>query len=542
MSPFGRRSKPKQHTKLIKDNAQHRKFRHGIRDLFGASPVNLTGEQKVSLLYFLHRSGNLTERDLHAVLSNFFAQREIALAEPIIADDTLGFEFIRDFYRLRLLDYNMDDRASHQAVAELLGRAGPSFLRGKILTLFFQKAVVAGAIDSIEEMVDRIDDQELLSVSRGTIMGICRLFISVERLAFVSKLLTRYLDPNRADQLLYYLELLFDLGERVNLPKEIRSFCADLKSVSTRALLQRVAKVYRGANDDDKRNFQHFVVEPLLALPQDERNLMNVRFSPAEREALLKQVQASVLQRQPLSLIRLGDGESYPYPVPPIAGINATVFENDDRSQERHWWGSAPSSAIRDDIKTRVRQAVARCDILGVPSVYRVIRDLPLPDEQYGKNRSQRSLMRVIGALGSLIPFNEKTFTEERCHRTAITAPFLVELAGMSARVVLVSCWPELQSSFQVARVVDTILIPAQFNLLERASDSRMPPLFETYPDVIERVRAASHPGTLVLVGAGIIGKILVDEARQCGAVALDVGSLLDYMVGLKTRSVAEAI
>jgi hypothetical protein len=41
----------------------------------------------------------------------------------------------------------------------------------------------------------------------------------------------------------------------------------------------------------------------------------------------------------------------------------------------------------------------------------------------------------------------------------------------------------------------------------------------------------------LVLVGAGYLGKWLVDVSRARGGVALDVGSIFDYWMGLKTRS-----
>ena len=112
---------------LRKEHAKLRKLRDNLRQLFGKSSVALTGAQQVSLLRWLQQSDALTERDLHAVLSNFFAQREIDLAEPIIGDDSLGFEFLRKFYRLRLLDYKLDERATVEEIASLLERIGPIF-------------------------------------------------------------------------------------------------------------------------------------------------------------------------------------------------------------------------------------------------------------------------------------------------------------------------------------------------------------------------------------------------------------------------------
>jgi hypothetical protein len=66
-------------------------------------------------------------------------------------------------------------------------------------------------------------------------------------------------------------------------------------------------------------------------------------------------------------------------------------------------------------------------------------------------------------------------------------------------------------------------------------------PIFASYREIAAEVRAHSEPGTLVLVGAGIVGKIFIGEAKRAGAVALDVGSLLDYMAGYPTRPLADA-
>jgi hypothetical protein len=128
---------------------------------------------------------------------------------------------------------------------------------------------------------------------------------------------------------------------------------------------------------------------------------------------------------------------------------------------------------------------------------------------------------------------NFQRFTEERCHRIrgGLDEPFLIELATMARSVVLVSCWPDLRSKFSLALLVEDIQVPSH------AKD-----FFENYPEIIERIRKVSRPGTIVFVGAGIIAKILVDEARRLGAVALDVGSLMDYMVGRKTRTIADLI
>ncbi len=44
------------------------------------------------------------------------------------------------------------------------------------------------------------------------------------------------------------------------------------------------------------------------------------------------------------------------------------------------------------------------------------------------------------------------------------------------------------------------------------------------------------YPGDLVLVGAGIFGKIYCNDIKKQGGVAIDVGSMMDAWAGVKTR------
>jgi hypothetical protein len=47
----------------------------------------------------------------------------------------------------------------------------------------------------------------------------------------------------------------------------------------------------------------------------------------------------------------------------------------------------------------------------------------------------------------------------------------------------------------------------------------------------------ADLSGRMVIVGAGYAGKVILREAKNRGAVALDLGSVLDYWIGASTRS-----
>lgn len=397
-------------------------------------------------------------------------------------------------------------------------------------------AVHSGEAGKIEQIIDRLAHVDIGRLNKTTIMGIARLLIQSGRLKTVERLIATYVSqPRRVSLLLYFLEPLVELDKAGALTESaLLEFCAQFRPPSGAVVLGCLNNEYKPADQADQYNFQRLVVAPLRALSERPANLMDIRFSAEQRAALQAKIRSALTEERPLSLLRLGDGEFYPYPAPDIEGIEPSVFQRDDRNFEcspTHWGFSPPPRNSREQLIKGFRQAVARCDILGFPSVYRIIRNLTPPHSRYGTRRNQRAFLRILGALGNDIPVAERTFTEERCHRIcgAIDEPFILDLAAKARSVVLVSCWPEIQPKFPDKS--SFIGVPASGT-----------ELFKGYPEIVERIRELSRPGTLVLIGAGVPAKIMADQARQAGAVALDVGSLMDYMVGHKTRTIADLI
>ena len=107
--------------------------------------------------------------------------------------------------------------------------------------------------------------------------------------------------------------------------------------------------------------------------------------------------------------------------------------------------------------------------------------------------------------------------------------------------IALVSCHPDLadfvEQKFRVKVATSLVLPPDRVSapaLGGRLYDSRLLP--DILDEIVDRMKDLPR-GCLVLVGAGYLGKWLVDVARAQGGVALDVGSVFDYWLGLTTRS-----
>jgi GT-D fold-like domain len=401
-----------------------------------------------------------------------------------------------------------------------------------IIDALMVPAIHSGEADRIEPLLGQLTDREISALSPTTIMGLTRLFLENGYARASENLILRSVG-RRSHRLLYFLEPLVELDRMGALTEApLLEFCAQFRPPSSLLVLDWLSRRYKPADEADERNFQRFIIAPLRALSQNAENLMDIRFSAEQRAALQAEIRTHLADGRPLSLLRLGDGEAFPYPAPEADGIAASVFEQDNENFERSYLGlnrSPTADQAREKLIRDFCQAVARCDILGFPSVFRIVRNLGTPYTRYGARRNQRAFLRILGALGTEIPLGQKIFTEERCHRIrgAIDEPFVLDLAAQARSVVLVSSWSEIQAK-----------IPVKSLLITVPSKKRV--LYKIYPEVIERIYEASGPGTLVLIGAGLPAKVMADQARQSGAVALDVGALMDYMVGHKTRTIAD--
>lgn len=112
----------------------------------------------------------------------------------------------------------------------------------------------------------------------------------------------------------------------------------------------------------------------------------------------------------------------------------------------------------------------------------------------------------------------------------------LAEMVSFSESVCLVGC-RDLRKEFsnRFGKPVTFISVPEAARTRGEAAVERHFP--EAYGRIIEEIRTQVRPGTLVLVGAGVLGKIYAMEARRAGGVAIDAGSIFDLWAGVASRN-----
>lgn len=267
---------------------------------------------------------------------------------------------------------------------------------------------------------------------------------------------------------------------------------------------------------------------------------MDARVRPEVAERLREFIRNRIAVGAPLSMIRAGDGEAYAYD-------DDAVFPSpgDAAARERHWWGRELQQSKREELQDLIRSAIESADLIGVPSVYRFIRDCHFSTSSMASTVSMRGLsMRGLATIVARIqPKAGALIAEDRIHQVLFTRDRLLSMSKLAkGRVIAISSLREDKLS-EVFPGALSIPIPTHHKL--QTNDiflSKDLPLPYVYGEVLETIRKTVGPGDLVLVAAGIIGKIFVHEASARGAVALDVGSMFDYAAGAKTRSVSDVI
>ena len=277
-------------------------------------------------------------------------------------------------------------------------------------------------------------------------------------------------------------------------------------------------------------------------LSEHRLSLFDTDVSRSQCRQFAEIVRDHLAQERAFSFVRLGDGESNALGYP---GEYASHFAHDAAEREAIWWGQPGEPHERDALAARVRSAIAEADCLGIPTIPRFLRDVRLESVRpLQATRSGRGLLAVARALADpdqIKGWATRLLASAHLHQDLERWSLYPDLLRPRDEIVTISCHKSLpdalRSRFDVTVVRNIIIPPRHYSL--SAFDSadcepgRLPDVLGATIDQLE-----DWPrGRMVLVGAGYAGKVVLAEAARRGGVVLDVGSMLDYWVGMRTRS-----
>jgi hypothetical protein len=243
---------------------------------------------------------------------------------------------------------------------------------------------------------------------------------------------------------------------------------------------------------------------------------------------LIGEIRGAIAARRPLSVVRLGDGEArvigYPryVPRPLVADIWQTWFGRPD---------------FTDDQLERVRSALKRAcldaDVIGVPhaeadihSEFGRVKAL-LPREGFIRRET-----RLCSAGFHLRLQREDLYPPLLSGLSQVGLIGPRDLTGVFPAIAGVPgiIWLQVPPEMKFSDLPDeerVRLIRFNHHLTNRyleLMDAELPRTLERWP------------GLVILVGAGVLGKIYCHRIKQLGGIGIDVGSMMDVWAGLKTR------
>lgn len=175
-------------------------------------------------------------------------------------------------------------------------------------------------------------------------------------------------------------------------------------------------------------------------------------------------------------------------------------------------------------ISSRIKEAVKNATIIGVPK-----------DANLSSSKLRFLEFTTKVHLFNLSLLQNQYFTNVNNHYELGQNKKFKELLQSAEKIVAITCRDISALEKSIGKSIKKIGIPAEHRF--KGANSFLSP---HYPDAFikieEEIEKQVSAGVIVLVGAGILGKIYCDTISKCGGIAIDVGSLMDAIENIPTR------
>lgn len=277
-----------------------------------------------------------------------------------------------------------------------------------------------------------------------------------------------------------------------------------------------------------KAELTEFVL-PFYERHRSRLSFMEVFWQKRQRDAFLREVRSALQACRPFSFVRLSDGEGWLFAESP-----GPFRPEDERNRELHWWGRMARIDEKRELRDSARHAILRADVLGVPSIYRVLQSLGSKSTTLQNNVTFRGLLQVLSTLVKY-DIGQARFADEKANVWLFRDhEWILDLAKYAKQVIIVTSVTRqtLNNIAPEFKAFQHIAIPTHHRTRQNARYEKFTRIFpEVYSDVERKVRDLSAPGVLMLNASGVAGKGLLGVAKSRGAVALDIGGAVDAWV-----------
>lgn len=229
---------------------------------------------------------------------------------------------------------------------------------------------------------------------------------------------------------------------------------------------------------------------------------------------VLSLILKKIKKKEPLSVIRLGDGEGRMLGYPEFVTKKDECGEGLDFSLNI-WFGHGDfSEASLIDLSLQLRQAVSGADIIGLPR-----------KKQFHAHGAYRLVLEAMERFKLGNP--QQVYTDAAIHRYLQFGLFYSYLLNNLDFVGLITGRKHLAAIIQdtfTIKHVEPHLIPEEAFYSNVQVEEHFPSRF----DALKHEIHVPYKGAVYLVGAGALGKIYCNWIKKAGGIAIDIGSICD--------------
>lgn len=224
-----------------------------------------------------------------------------------------------------------------------------------------------------------------------------------------------------------------------------------------------------------------------------------------------------LMHKEPVSIIRIGDGEGLV--LNSLSSI--TAMQNCNERVMRRQMGYYPTLKDIEAIRDNLIDAYSHADIIGIPMHIQ---------------KTNSDWQDVVNILNANVPVHTERYCSTDIAYDMLNAGYFVDLLLNRPVLNYISCRNldhEFKAHFNIQVVNKYQVAPEAKFVSGYDGDVHYPTQFNRVQRWMDVVGAE---GNLLLVGAGVIGKIYCNWWRDRGGVAFDIGSVFDTWSGKVTR------
>ncbi|MEG3081830.1 hypothetical protein R3F64_18410 [Halomonas sp. 5021] len=294
-------------------------------------------------------------------------------------------------------------------------------------------------------------------------------------------------------------------------------------------VFERIEKEFLSLDFSISREYKN-KLKPILDSIPDEDNITWIQYDNSAINDFQNLLIDKLRNKQSICYIRIGDGESYAF------SDGVYVDQDGVSRQERHWWGGEICHETRQKIQSQFLSSLSHADILGIPTVTRLVKDFNLEKrDSYAINSGISRNMCVMKSMRTFL--SEKKIIDCQSNLFLFDIEFCASLFKEAEKVCVVSGVNErlVKSWAPDVSKLECIEVPTHRLLRDNEVGSsvvgNLPEVYESY---LERILQLASPGVVFLVSAGFIGKIFIAEASRRGAFCLDMGQTLVSVIRMQ--------